>query len=299
MTISDWCARSLGAPVARVLFRSGHLSQVIGAELTDGRLVVVKIRPFEQRIAGCTAVQASLAAGGFPCPAPLAGPETVDGFAVTAETYVPGGEQLTPERGAALSASLLVRLVGLAPAVASVPSLAPSPPWTAWDHPGTRLWPDRDDDGGDLNEFPGPAWLDQAAARVRERLSTCREPARIGHGDWESQNMRWTGDHPLAVHDWDSVIAQPEVAIAGLASAVWPKGGEVHATTVEQSADFLTCYQAAAGAHWTGEQIRQAWAAGLWVCLFDAKKEAVHDGGPQLDLLTDEINDRLALAGLS
>jgi hypothetical protein len=27
------------------------------------------------------------------------------------------------------------------------------------------------------------------------------------------------------VHDWDSVIAQPETAIVGLASAVWPAAG--------------------------------------------------------------------------
>lgn len=243
------------------------------------------------------AVQASLAAAGFPCPTPLAGPATVGGFTITAETYVPGGEVLPPERGAAPTASLLVRLIGSAPAVARVPSVAPSPPWTGWDHPGTRLWPDRDDEGQDLNQLPGPAWIDQAAGLVRQYLRAGREPPRIGHGDWESQNMRWTGDGVLAVHDWDSVIAQPEVAIVGLASAVWPKAGAVHATTIEQSAEFIACYQVAAGVRWTPTQIRQAWAAGLWVCLFDAKKEAVSGGGPQLDLLADEINGRLDLAG--
>jgi hypothetical protein len=67
--------------------------------------------------------------------------------------------------------------------------------------------------------------------------------------DDEGRNMRWTGDRILAVHDWDSVIVQPEVAIAGLAAAVWPAGGESgRAATVEQSDDFITCYQAAAGA---------------------------------------------------
>jgi threonine aldolase len=72
--VSDWCGRSLGTCVARVLFRSGHLAQVIGAELADGRSVVIKVRPFEPRVAGCAAVQAHLAATGFPCPVPLAGP---------------------------------------------------------------------------------------------------------------------------------------------------------------------------------------------------------------------------------
>ena len=298
--VSDWCGRSLGTCVARILFRSGHLAQVIGAELADGRSVVIKVRPFEPRVDGCAAVQAYLAAAGFPCPLPLAGPAAVGGFAVTAETCVPGGGQRPPEQGAAPFAALLARLVGSAPGVGSVPSLAPSPPWTGWDHPGARLWPDRDDRGRDLNGSPGPGWVDRAAGRVRQRMSACREPLRIGHGDWESQNICWAGDRVLAVHDWDSVIAQPEVAIAGLAAAVWPAAGEPgQAATVEQSAHFITCYQAAVGARWTGPQIQQAWAAGLWVRLFNAKKDAANGGGPQLDRLAGEIDDRLNLAGLN
>jgi hypothetical protein len=61
--VSDWCEQSLGACVTRVLFRSGNLAQVIGAGLADGRSVVIKVRPFEARIVGCTAAQARLAAG--------------------------------------------------------------------------------------------------------------------------------------------------------------------------------------------------------------------------------------------
>jgi hypothetical protein len=239
--VSDWCERSLGAGVAYVLFRSGYLSQVIGAALADGRPVVVKVRPFEPRIAGCVAVQARLAATGFPCPLPLAGPVTVGGFAITAETYMPGGEHLPREYGAAPSAGLLARLVASAPGVSVVPSLAPSPPWAGWDHPGARLWPDRDDEGGDLNQSPGPDWVDRAAGQVRRLLSTCRDLLR----------------------------------------------------------DFITCYQAAVGARWTGPQVQQAWAAGLWVLLSDAKKEAVKNGGgPRLGQLVGEIDDRLTLAGL-
>jgi hypothetical protein len=288
------------ARLARVLFRSGHLAQVIGAELADGRHVVIKVRPFEPRIAGCATVQARLTAIGFPCPLLLAGPAAVGGFAVTAETYLPGGGQRPPEEGAAPFAALLARLVGSAPGAASVPSLAPSPPWTGWDHPGARLWPDRDDQGRDLNESPGPAWVDRAAARVRRHMSACRDPLRIGHGDWESQNIRWAGERVLAVHDWDSVIAQPEVAIAGLAAAVWPAAGEPgQAATVEQSAEFITCYQAVAGARWTPSQIQHAWAAGLWVRLFNARKDAASGGGRQLDRLAGEIDDRLTLAGLN
>jgi hypothetical protein len=212
---------------------------------------------------------------------------------------MPDGRQLPAEGGAVPFAALLARLIESAPSPAAVPSLAPSPPWTGWDHPGSRLWPDRDDRGRDLNGTPGPGWVDDAARRVRERLRASAGPVRVGHGDWESQNIRWSGDRPLAVHDWDSVIAQPETAIVGLASAVWPAAGAPgEAATVAQSAEFLVGYQQAAGRQWTGPEVRDAWAAGLWVRLFNAKKDAADGGGPQLDRLAGEIADRLALSDL-
>lgn len=297
--LAKWCGRYLGARPARVLFRSGHLSEVVAAELADGRRVVIKGRPSEPRIAGCVAVQKHLACAGFPCPEPLAAPVQVGWLTVTTETLVPGGSQLSAEGGAAPFAALLAHLVSSAPAPADVPELAPSPPWTGWDHPGSRLWLDRDDRGRDLNSTPGPAWLDDAARRVRERLSASAAPACIGHGDWESQNIRWLDGQPLAVHDWDSVIAQPEVTIVGLAAAVWPAAGAPgEAATVAQSAEFIADYQRAAGRQWDEQEVQDAWAAGLWVRLFNAKKDAADGGGPQLSRLADEIGDRLALAAL-
>jgi hypothetical protein len=295
--LAEVCERLLGAPIGAVLFRSGHLSQVTGVELADGRTAVIKIRPHEARIAGCTMAQGHLTRAGFPGPVPLAGPLVTDGLCVTAESLIPGGRQLPAAYGAAPYAGLLAWFVRSAPAVASVPSLAPSPPWTAWDHPGSRLWPDLDDRGRDLNEVSGPSWVDDAARRVRRRMSGYAALPRIGHGDWESQNIRWSGQRPLAVHDWDSVIAQPEAAIVGLAAAVWPGGGEAgHAATVGQSADFINSYQAAAGTPWPERDIQHAWAAGLWVRLFNAKKDAAYGDFPELDQLAGEIDERLSLA---
>ncbi len=300
VALARWCEQSLGARPVGVLFRAGHLAQVIGVELAGGRTAVVKIRPFDPRIAGCAAVQDRLAAAGFPCPAPLAGPAVMSGYAVTAETYLPGGQQLQAEHGAAPFAALLARLIRSAPAVADVPPLSPSPPWAGWNHRGSRLWPDRDDHGRDLNDMPGPRWVDDAGRRVRHRMISYAAPLRIGHGDFESQNICWAGERALAVHDWDSVIAQPEAAIAGLASAVWPARGDPgQAATVGQTADFITAYQAAAGMDWNERDIQHAWAAGLWVRLFNAKKDAAQGGGLQLDRLATEITERLSLAGLN
>ena len=298
-SLCAWCESVLGARPAEVVRRTGHLSQVFVVVLADRRQVVVKARPYEPRLLGCVEVQRSLAAGGFPCPAPLAGPDLIDALAVSAETFADVGVQRDVADGAEAFAGLLARLVAVAPAPEAVPSLAPSPPWNGWDHGGAELWPDRDDEGRDLNRVAGPAWVDRAAAEVRRLLRDYRAPALVGHGDWESQNIRWQDDEATAVHDWDSVIAQPEAAIAGFASAVWTKQGEPdEVPSVEQSSAFLDAYERAAGVRWTRLDRRAAWAAGLWVRLFDAKMEAASGGGPELDRLTGEVARRLERAGL-
>jgi hypothetical protein len=111
--------------------------------------------------------------------------------------------------------------------------------------------------------------------------------------------IRWRNGQPRAVHDWDSVIAQPEEAIVGLAAAVWPAaGGPGEAASVAQTDEFIAAYQIAAGSTWTGRQVQMAWAAGLWVRLFNAKKDAADGGGPQLDRLAKELPERLSRAGL-
>jgi hypothetical protein len=91
--LADWCDRYLGARPACVLFRSGHLSKVVAAELADGRQVVIKAHPSDPRIAGCTAVQKHLTSVGFPCPEPLTAPVEARGLTVTAETLIAGGSQ--------------------------------------------------------------------------------------------------------------------------------------------------------------------------------------------------------------
>jgi hypothetical protein len=264
--------------------------------------VVVKARPPAPRLAGCVAVQAALAEAGFPCPRrPLAGPAPLGQLAVSAEELVGGGELLGPGPGAAgRFARLLAELVRLAPDPAAVPTLAPDPPWAAFDHPGSGLWPPPDDRDADLDDHPGPAWLDRVAAGARARLAGLRlPPPVVGHADWESQNLRWSGGRPLAVHDWDSAVAQPEAVVAGLAAAVWPAaGGPGDAASVEQTRLFLDAYERARGRSWSPAERQACWAAGLWVRAFNAKKQRLDGGGPQLDRLAAEAPERGARAGI-
>jgi hypothetical protein len=97
-----------------------------------------------------------------------------------------------------------------------------------------------------------------------------------------------------------SVIAQPETAIVGLAAAMWPRedGPDVVTASVAETADFITSYQLQVGREWDRWEIRDAWAAGLWVRLIYAKQEAAEGGSEHLDRLATEIDERLDHAAL-
>src|SRR5580692_3405194 len=87
--LAVWCKRWLGSPPTAELFEAGYLSTVKGLRLADGREVVVKVRPYAVRLAGCAVVHRALWAAGFPCPESLVDMQPLDGYAATAETLVP------------------------------------------------------------------------------------------------------------------------------------------------------------------------------------------------------------------
>ena len=277
--LAEWCYANLGSRLVQVHFQQAHLSR--------------------QR--GCVEVQRHLWRAGYPCPQPLAGPAPLGRLDATAEAFVPGGTQLAPDPGSAGSfAAALARLVELAPQVSAVSTLEPSPPWSYWDHHEDGPWPWPDDMNMDLNTRPGPAWLDDAAIRIRRRLERCAEPPVVGHCDWESQNIRWRRGRLHVVHDWDSVISKPEAAIAGQAAAAFAAtGGPGEHATVAQSAQFLAAYERARSRPWTADEQEVAWASGAWVVAFNAKKDTVDAGrgGPLADVLAAELAERLRRAG--
>jgi len=262
------------------LFRGGYLSLVVGLQLEDGREVVVELRPPAPRLAGCFEVHRRLYEAGFPCPQPLAGPVALAGFIATVESYIPGGDRFPPSgRTAEPFASALAALVAAAPAVSDVPSLAPNPPWTAWNHAEGGLWPWPDDRDIDLNSVRGPDWVDLAGRAARSRLERARpQPVVVGHGDWYTNNIRWAGHELHAVHDWDSLIAESEPVVAGLAAAVYPAVQAGSEATVEETAAFLDAYAHARGRNFSAAELEECWAASLWVRSFDAKKQFATEG---------------------
>jgi hypothetical protein len=294
-SLAAWCELHLGSPAESELFRTGHLARVIGARLADGREVVVKVRPAAPRIAACTQVQRRLFDSGYPCPRPLAAPAPFGEYEATAESYVAGGG-LLPDSGRAAQpfAAALAQLVQLAPQPGQVPSLAPAPAWAAWNHRQRGLWPRPEDLDVDLNQVDGPGWIEAAGQDARQKLQEGQDQAVIGHGDWITDNLRWHGNRLLVAYDWDSLVADSEAVIAGLAAAIYLHPAPV---TVTETRDFLDAYATARGRPFPPSELQRCWAAGVWTRAVDAKQE--HAAGQPITSLTqDEAYERLRRAGM-
>ncbi len=293
-----WCVDRLGGEPVRVLFELRQISAVFGLRLADGRDVVVKAREDDGRAASCVAAQARLAERGFPCARPLTPAVGVGALAVHAEDFRPGGELLggdSPEvavRYAAVFARLMAELAD----VTVAPPL-PNPRWVRWDHTDSGLWPAI----GFLDERDQsvvPAYVVDTADRVRKRMLATDLPCVLGHGDFEAQNLRWHDEEVWVVHDWDSLAWQPEAALVGAASGVFPKTGPATLPPIESSEAFLLAYQDFRGRRFTEEEREVAWAASLWTAAHDVRWEALHGKTPvACDPIRAQATERLRRGG--
>ena len=296
--LAEWCRQSLGAVPIVKLFEAGFLSTVKGLQLSDGREVVVKVRPYVPRLAGCAAVHRALRESGFPCSEPLLDLQRIGSMAISAEMLVSSGAEVPSQDVTVHSAAALARLIELAPEPTLMPPLAPSPSWAGWDHAGLGVWPVSEQVDTNLNDTLEPLWLTRVAVALRGALRSHGGMPVIGHGDWHPENLRWRGVQLVAAFDWDSAICQPEPAIVGLA-AVSFRGIQNISTmaTVNESAAFIAAYQNARGCTWTPQDNAMSWAAGLWQRVVDAKVESL-TGDPDKSLTRDEAAGRLSRAGL-
>jgi hypothetical protein len=282
-------------PVA-VVFESGNSSRVTGLVLDDGRRVVVRVRPARPRLQSCAYVQQHLWRAGFPCPEPLCGPVPYgrgETFVANADLMIEGGAIRPASDADAASeyATLLAQLIRLGPAADDLHALRDAPPWIAWDHPGQHVWPN-----GEVDAHAESDWLDEIGRAVRNRLTGAVGgwPLVIGHGDWAVRNVRWQGRAPIAVHGWDSVIAAPEPIVVGLAAVTWTQAADEDAdASVAQTEAFLDAYQDATARVWPAAEVAAAWATGLWVRAFHAKRAA------SATLTPDEAAERRERAGVA
>ncbi|QNE21892.1 hypothetical protein F1D05_33235 [Kribbella qitaiheensis] len=313
-----WCKRELGALPAEQLLAAAAMSDVKALRLDDGREVVIKTRPDPSgRVATCLAVQRTVAEAGLPCARPLTGATTVHGLAardvavddlalhglavhgltlhdltandpaandlvVHAEEWRPGGEierdtgVAAAERSARLYAAVSAITNGL-----RLPPPLPNPEWVHWDHDGPGHWPPnpRHDHRPGADSLP-PDLL-AIAARTRKRLlASTSMPHVLGHADWEAQNLRWQGNEPHTIHDWDSMAFLPESALAGAAAGCFASTETPTLAPLTSSEAFLTAYQEARNRPFTPPELEIAWAASLWPALHNARAELLWNHPP-------------------
>jgi hypothetical protein len=275
MEVRRWCAEQLGGVKHAESLRE-EMSEVFLVQLDDGRSVVVKIRDDpDARAEGCLEVQHRVAAAGLPCPKPLTRLARIGRLSVHAEEWVPGGDRLlgdhheVAELSAHLLADVMTALAGYRP-----PHLPlPNPYWLRWDYSGPTDWPPHVWIDAAPNQDPLPTFIADAARRVRRRMRRSTLPNVVGHGDWETQNLRWLRGRPHVIHDWDSAAYLPEAAIIGAAAGAFASNETPTLANIESSEAFLQAYQARRRQRFTREELQIAWAASLWPAIHNSRAE--------------------------
>ncbi|WP_315899890.1 phosphotransferase [Arthrobacter alpinus] len=301
--VEAWCFRVLGHGSLTSLHAEagGQMSHQFRYDSDEQGTVAVKVRSDSaDRISRCLQIQSVAADAGFPCARPLTGAEFLEpGLVVSAETWLPGGEMHSGGEVsfAARSAKLLAGLMEILESQ-SPTGLGAPPPWMHWNPPTGGLWPPNPIVEG-MDQDLVPEHVQAIARSVSQRLAQGVLPLVVGHGDWESQNLRWHEELPWAVHDWDSLVALPEAAIVGAASGAFASTAIPTLATIESSEKFIDSYQQARSRQFTQEEREVAWAASLWPALHNARGESLFQSPPvALDALTCQAPERLKRAGV-
>jgi hypothetical protein len=95
--------------------------------------------------------------------------------------------------------------------------------------------------------------------------------------DWRTENLRVEGDRVAAIFDWDSVCAVPEPALVGYDAAAftadWSNATIDQLPTLEESAAFISDYEAARGGGFTEGERHTADGAHLYSVAYGARCE--------------------------
>lgn len=100
-------------------------------------------------------------------------------------------------------------------------------------------------------------------------------------------------------HDWDSVVRRPEALIAGMTSLIFPSTGPRNeAASLDQSEEFLEGHQRARGRRFDRDETELAWAAGLWLGAWKAKKGLLFGDASVMASLGPQVAERERRSGI-
>jgi Ser/Thr protein kinase RdoA (MazF antagonist) len=260
------------------VFYAASVGCVAGVQLDDGRGVVLKALPPRYPapfLVAVQRVQRHLAASGFPCPEPVAGPLAIGRGLALVETLLPdpGWRAPRPEH-VGLSAAGLAQVVARCRDLDSA-GLAPHP----LDAPGDALYPEPHSPIFDFQATAaGAEWIDELARAGTERRDTGAGDAVIAHTDWSARNVRLDGRGVVAAYDWDSIAVVSETTAVGQGAATWSAidGAEI-APSANEIADFVKSYEAVRGRPFTPDEHGAIGGAAVWVLAYTARCEHAID----------------------
>jgi hypothetical protein len=276
-----FCIERLGASPVGGLFYAASAGCVLGVHLDSGADVVVKAYQSRWSQSFLAAVQDGeerVAAGGIPCPRPLAAPtplrEGRPNLAVV-ETWLPD-PGLRPGGTAAargVSARGLARQVALCVGLPGSDRLLSHPLGS----PDTRLYPEPHSPLFDFDSTAvGAEWIDELAHRASLLRAQDERAPIVAHTDWSARNVRFDEDRLLAVYDWDSLALVPESAALGQAAMTWSVTADPGGTefpTLDSVLAYMEDYEAEREGPLTTRQRRAARASAVWVLAYTSRCE--------------------------
>lgn len=296
--VDEFVRAHLGSRVAGYLQCSSSVGSTHAVELADGRRVVVKARPpattnpdlplDRAALRQVALVQRLLADHGYPCPAPLLGPEPLGRGLATVEAWLADGAQVDahqPHARALVAAELhrhVALLRELQPKVAlghfrvSEGRLFPTP--------HSKLFAPSEADTG---------WVRALARRARAIAGAAASPELLGHCDWRVEHLRFTGDRLVATYDWDSLSTRTETCIVGVNAhghtADWSQEAVRRVPTADGVLGFIADYERARGRPFTAAEhhAARAWAVywiayGAWISIRPGETAWPDDSWPAL-----------------
>ncbi len=305
--LDAYAHQQFGSGLRHVRFRAGRIDAVWGVDLADGRAMVFKTHRPPADLGALRAAadaQRLLVAADFPCPAPLAEPDEVDGLVVTAETLIvgspPDGRDAADRRLLADGLARHIRLLQDRPDL--VGRAGPGPSWC---HYQAGPWPVPHDTSLDFSTtIAGYEWLDQFGRRAADQILANRDgaPVVVGHADWYAGNTVVADGALVGTFDWE-LVADTEAVIAGFAAACYAQRqtSAGNLSGPEEVADFMRDYESVRAIPLSVAERRTAAGAAAWICAFTARWQAAlldqdrSDDSLHVTRVQQRQNDYLAL----
>jgi len=304
--IDAFCARHLGARVARGLFHQSSIGSVTGVMLSDGRRVVIKAHQPDGEVAllaEIARIQSYLAARRLFAAEVVVGPLPLGQGHAIVESYIDVGtaaDAHRPEIRRALARGLRAIVTTCEPLVATTrlgPSLLASPLSALWPTPHSRLF--------DFEATAaGAEWIDAVASLARERMVPAGVEV-IGHADWRQEHVRFVADEPVAAFDWDSLCRQHEPALLGSVAhgfcADWSRNDRRQAPALAEARAFVGDYETARGSPFSASERQLCSAAFAYSCAYTARcghalgKDERGEAGTFAHLVWTEQEELLAM----